>query len=675
MGWFDNLSSQGNGSSVYLDELNVISGLQVLWLLLTRSVVSVKYLTLGKFGGLLVFLARHLNLCESVEALDVDFSSRMHGGGLWYAVEETTQDFSREILKRLDENTLLVDYLPVETNPERRSAYMRKLLEIDLYRIVVMALLAERESESTRSKSIILAKLSDLTTLVNAVIKNDAISVQPVADLRNSLLLRSFLFFGKQVTVAKNYLLHTRSSSSRNLKSDINRIALQYSWGLHTENRMGDLWWFGDSGINTSRLLIFFNRNKDPLTDEIANSLEAEGINYVVLNNEANKTSGVKVNLYSHKRLQWIWPDLRTFVRLLFGRNKTICPRWQINQWLRIIINFRSRQAFLLEENIKVLFDVGEFSIDTAALVTDAIGAIKMGIHWSDVGYPRARILPLHQAFFVWGKHYRDVYKEMASPGVLVEVGCIYDKQKVRDLLQQKGQLYKRRLSEAGADFVIGVLDRSLASTSHVPPPYHAKFYETLLRTMIENPEVGLVIKPKYDGDLRILSYYPQLKALLEQAVNTKRVFLLNGKRHVLEAGYSADIVVALGPNSGGIVCALQGSRVIAWDPSNAARGARGEWVSQVGWGDENIVFSDMDSLIDVVLAERKIPPCDRRLGNFSDYVDKIDGFQDGRASERVGRFISDFLSGLDRCLDREEAIDSAVKNYRSVWGNDKVTI
>ena len=82
-----------------------------------------------------------------------------------------------------------------------------------------------------------------------------------------------------------------------------------------------------------------------------------------------------------------------------------------------------------------------------------------------------------------------------------------------------------------------------------------------------------------------------------------------------------------------------------------------------------------MDSLIDVVLAERKIPPCDRRLGNFSDYVDKIDGFQDGRASERVGRFISDFLSGLDRCLDREEAIDSAVKNYRSVWGNDKVTI
>jgi len=675
MGWFDKLSSQDSISSIYLDDLNLLSGLQVFWLLLTRSVVSVKYLVLGKFGGSLVFLAKHLNLCESVEALDVDFSSAIYGGGLWYAVEKRVQDFSKGILKQLDEKNLLVDYLPVETSPERRSAYMRKLLEIDLYRIVVLALLAERESETIKGKSIILARLSDLTSLANALVKIDDLSIQPIVDLRNSLLLRAFLFFWKQAKLAISHILYARDSSSQHTKAEKNRVAIQYSWGLDQENRMDDLWWFRDSDVDPSRLIIYFNRRKNPATDEIVNFLESEGINYTILDDEANKTLGVPTKKYINRRFRWIWPDSKALLKILLGANRLIASRWQIKKWFQVHRQFRFWQAFMLEEDVKVIFDVGETAIDTAALAADAVGAIKIGMHWSDQCHPRARLLPLPQVFFVWGKHYRDVYKEMASPGVLVEAGCIYDEHKARDLYQQNGQLYRHQLNGVGVDFVIGVLDRSLHPMCHIPSPYHAEFYETLFQTVIENSGIGLVIKPKYPGKLRIISYSPQLEDILEGVIATQRVVILDGKRHVLESGYSADIVVVLGPNSGGIICALQGSKVISWDPSNAARGIQGEWVSQVGWGDDRIVFADMKLLIEAALAERKIPPRARQLGNFSDYLDKIDSFRDGRASERVGGFVKDLLVGLDQDLDRNGAIDYATEKYRTTWGNDKVTM
>ena len=661
--------------SIYLDELNIIAGLQLFGLLLTRSVDNVYYLAKGRFSGIFIFLARRLNLCNSIVQLDVDFSSSMYGGGLWYAVEKTIQDISNKLVKQLDAKNLFIDFLSVEISPEQRMAFVRKQLDIDLYNIVVLFLLAERERNTDHGKSVVLAPLSDLTRLVNASSKNDDISILPIGDLRNSLLLRLVPFIWKQAKLAIGYLPHARSLPSDNIVSDKNRIAIQYSWGLDQENRMDDLWWYRDSNLDTSRLIIYFNRNKNPATDEIIKNLEAKGINYVILSEEANKTLGVATRMYGHRRIRWIWPDVLTLIKLLFGKRNMIASRWQIRKWLQIIIPLRFWQAFLLEENIKVLFDVGETSIDTAVLAADAVGAIKIGMHWSDQCHPRARLLPLHQVFFVWGKHYQKVYKEMASPGVLVEVGCIYDNYKFRDLFERNGHSYRYQLRKKGVDFVIGVLDRSLHPRSHVPPPYHAKFYESLLRALINHSEVGLVIKPKYVGELRIFSYYPQLEDLLEQAMETRRVILLDGKSHVLEAGYSADIVVALGPNSGGIICALQGSRVISWDPSNAAKGAQGEWVSQVGWGDECIVFDDMKLLAEAVLSEKKTPLRDRQLGNFSDYVDKIDSFRDGQASKRVGAFVSDFLMGLDQGFDRKEAINYAVENYRAIWGADKVAM
>ena len=216
---------------------------------------------------------------------------------------------------------------------------------------------------------------------------------------------------------------------------------------------------------------------------------------------------------------------------------------------------------------------------------------------------------------------------------------------------------------------MVGVLDRSDSIDSHVPPVYHRIFYSKLLDWAEKDSSIGLLIKPKYQGVPRVIASDTRLNLRFQEFLQSGRGKLIDGMHHVVEAGFGSDITVALGLNSGGMLCALNGLRTIYWDPTHASTGPLCEQMAKAGWNNPNTVFEDLDVLIDTIQQYRRGVATFTELGIALDqHLAQVDNFRDGRAAKRMGEVVSDLLVGFDRGLGRAAAIDFALSNYRGSW-------
>ena len=62
--------------------------------------------------------------------------------------------------------------------------------------------------------------------------------------------------------------------------------------------------------------------------------------------------------------------------------------------------------------------------------------------------------------------------------------------------------------------------------------------------------------------------------------------------------------------------------------------------------------------------------PC---LGDVSPVLDQLDPFRDGKASQRIGEYVTWYLDSFNQNLSKSEALRLATKKYAEKWGNDKV--
>jgi len=60
-------------------------------------------------------------------------------------------------------------------------------------------------------------------------------------------------------------------------------------------------------------------------------------------------------------------------------------------------------------------------------------------------------------------------------------------------------------------------------------------------------------------------------------------------------------------------------------------------------------------------------------LGNATPILDKIDPFRDGKASQRIGEFVSSYLEELDNGLSSDDAVRFATNQFAEKWGQDKI--
>ena len=60
-------------------------------------------------------------------------------------------------------------------------------------------------------------------------------------------------------------------------------------------------------------------------------------------------------------------------------------------------------------------------------------------------------------------------------------------------------------------------------------------------------------------------------------------------------------------------------------------------------------------------------------LGDWSQMLDELDPFRDGRASERMGTYLKWLVEGFKEDLPRETVLADAAERYTRRWGRDKI--
>ena len=441
--------------AVFVDHLGLFAGLRLLLLAIHNPIVSIRYLSTSNRGRVIAVLLRRLGLCSNIEKIDLDFSAPMpEGGGLWYWLQAAVEDVAKVMAVKLAEDGTFLKHISVKIEPVRRIAFVRKLVSLELYQTMTLVFLAQREIRAGNGsvRTVILVGMSDLLPLFIEASGQWARGIIFVKFFywRDSWLVRLIWFLSKQGQILGwSVVDHFRRQAKENYRV-ANTVAIQFIWGLNSSQRQNDLWWYEPSGIERSRCLMFCDHRQAPATDQIIQSFEDLGLRYRILSDICNKTGRIRADRFSPQRVRMVIPDLILLSKFLLWMRPAKAPLWQVAKSLVAFVRIRQWETFMAAENVKVIFDVGETSLDTASLSADMVGAVKIGMHWSDLPVPSARITPLHQVQFIWGPRYLPVLESMgAASNVVVQAGNIFDAGEARLQRQERGKVYRTNLERA----------------------------------------------------------------------------------------------------------------------------------------------------------------------------------------------------------------------------------
>ena len=90
-------------------------------------------------------------------------------------------------------------------------------------------------------------------------------------------------------------------------------------------------------------------------------------------------------------------------------------------------------------------------------------------------------------------------------------------------------------------------------------------------------------------------------------------------------------------------------------------------------WGKGKVVFNDLDELFSAIENYRSDVQKRNGFGDLSRWIENRDPFKDGNASLRMGQYIDWLLKAFGQGDDRDTAVSYADKNYRELWGDDKI--
>ena len=241
-------------------------------------------------------------------------------------------------------------------------------------------------------------------------------------------------------------------------------------------------------------------------------------------------------------------------------------------------------------------------------------------------------------------------------------------------LLKNDAQKVRQQLEENGAKRIICYLDGNSIDDSRWSTGHEMQRagYEFLLKKLLEEPSLGLILKPKVATTLR--SRLAPLGNLWEEAFKTKRCFLfekglLHNSYTPAIAALASDVAIhgSMCSMTAGLEAALTGTPTLLFD----AEGWPYSPIYKKGIG--NFVFDDWNALWKACRNYWDNPSANNKFGNWSEVINEFDQFRDGRAAERMGMFLSWVLEGYNAGLSRETILADAAERYAQMWGSDKV--
>ena len=78
-------------------------------------------------------------------------------------------------------------------------------------------------------------------------------------------------------------------------------------------------------------------------------------------------------------------------------------------------------------------------------------------------------------------------------------------------------------------------------------------------------------------------------------------------------------------------------------------------------------------SIINKIKKILKGESSNKELGDWTNYKDFLDPYNDNKGSERVGNYINTLLKFFKKQVGLPGALEKANKEFKKIWGEDKI--
>ncbi|MBT5470209.1 MAG: hypothetical protein HOK41_06365 [Nitrospina sp.] len=656
---------------VLLDHLCVFSLPPLLKICIKMNPVKIFYFEASKLGLGWALLLKKLNLVSGNPKPIKDYiltDTPQNGiSEIRFNVFEACKKYQLKIKKLVDECLPKVD-------SHSRSIYetgVRKKWQLWLEEIIFQRDLGKyicQNSDLLPSQVILVSRFAYLLKIVGLDSQppdNIMVIPQPFESSTLKYLFGPVIFSTFQIFTSLIKLLPFQKNEITNEEKSNGRIGVAAAWGFEgsDKKRVDDFFWWRQSKIPSKRLLYMFERPDYQPTVNRISELNNLGIEWVTLNKKnsgtvphsmvINKSSGVAFNL----KMTIFYSAL--VIRGLFG-NKFTSSVVSLVVWQ----HYKSDKLSNIYKNLRLecLFHLDEAGFEHTNLAARKSGAVRIGIHWSCFMNPHHSTIRCHEVMFVWGSHNLKIILDSDSSSKIILISGCYLTESSYKNEHLKGRKVIQTMKDEGVRYTLTLFDNSLS----VP-----NFYNFFLQWLLEDPNLGLIIKRK--GKAWIKFQNSNTKELIQQAIDTGRIYIMDKDASPADAALLTDFAVGVTGVSAIAVAALQGARVLYLDFEHLDKGILKPYTLFHSLGQKRCVFFDPQSIKEAVLEYFNNPESNPGLGDASPILDQLDPFRDGKASQRIGEYTAWYLEGLDQGLSKDKALKTATNKYAEKWGQDKV--
>ncbi len=672
----------------WVDELGFLSLCRLLVMRMKTSVRYVKYLDITKCARIFIRLKalKHLFCFEhhcdpNLSAMRFDDNSdvfwRMHEEPSRLVYEVMRQNpFQDGLINKLnirckDRQEKLVLFLKQKISAEIRPAV--KLCDIIKWHHAQEA----QNNRNINISSLVLIKHNFWFQYLERK-ENIALSLSKIIyypNIKNPLIL-AFNILRIPVGLITNMILvpfFALFSRRKGKKGNTGKIAVLHVQGADLEKK-SDFFWFPGSALQPQDILVYFRVPYRPLTLEVTQLLKKYGMTWVNLiplriKKKFLGLGSLEIYFYPSfrylQKLGWlVCETVRLFFLALMSPNRKI-RMWEFASLISVLYHACLYEAVFSDSNVKVHFSLMEGEqLVASTLAANVTGAVNIGNHWSN--YPSVWIDhgKTHDIYFAWGPFYRQfLERDYYLFKYILYSGYPYDYSFKNS--REKALQLQTSLRHKGAQFIISFFDEAYTKDDCFSKRNFEDIYRHLLAGLFRDPSLGLIIKPK-----RAEYYHTHLTDIfyrIKKAQGTGRCIFLNEAELPNMAAQASDLAIGLGVvNTAALEAALAGIPTVALNYGHM----NFHPFYKMGLG--KIVFEDIESLMPHIRQFRD-SESQNGFANYSYWLDQIDPFKDGKASQRIGRYIKWVFDEMCQGMDKTKAIEQANEKYKQAYGVDKI--
>ena len=454
-------------------------------------------------------------------------------------------------------------------------------------------------------------------------------------------------------------------------------IAINLAEGTDLSKR-SDLFWFPNSGIDPASVIVYIkNRNlldKHSKAKDVIKEIEHCGFKWITLFQDNNDFS------------EHYWqPDINVCNSSIDSINKRIKisqPTDKTEKWLKdkaedMLKNINYWYSFFNEFDVKIHYDVTEHGVKNIEknIALDLLGGCSIGKVRSYPTLGRESYLYCiypNDVFFCYGNDSAEHHLETNNVHRNILLSG-YPYGNATDKVKKEVSDVRKTIKANGAKLVLLLIDEMHSMNNSVQVVYTPeikRFYEYFLHWVLDDKEVGLVIKSKKAA---VFENLPEIHILLEKAQSTGRCHNVSPpeRKKISDWVETADLAVAISCVFSGALmeAVISGCRGIFYDFPGYYSKEDGPYA----WIKNEVIFRNLDEMMEKLKQYKNDPSRNPGLGDWSAHINELDPFGDGRGGERIGTYMRWLQEGFDESFDRAFTIDRANKLYSNYWGEDKV--